>query len=442
MSDARARILGLINRPRARAGSTVLLGTIAGAVASLLAAIVAARYLPVAGFAAFGVGMAVNSLTMQFADLGFSTLAMVHAADATDPAETRRRLIRLGLRRMATGLAIAAGISVVVFLLPSLREYREVALIATGGGAFGCVAMFMVGVLQALHNFRGAAAVQLALGIGRLALVAAAAVAGLGEVAMTAAYSVFAPLAAIAIGIGMARGAEAGPATEEESAEIQLREEEAADPRRHRAIAATAVFSALLLNGDVLLLTAIGNADEVAIYAAAWRIAAGALLLNAALSSVSTPFVLAAADAWAEVGRLMKMGLAVMAGWFVCLVPIVFVGVRILGDIGEEAITPLAILLVAFAIDGFFLCVQLIFYRVRRERYLAMIVGTEVLTMVAVTLVFRSQGELAPAYGQLAARVVAAAMVMLPVLGERAGRLRWFRAASLEPEPAAGIKGQ
>jgi len=427
MSDARARILGLVNRPRARAGSTVLLGTIAGAVASLLAAIVAARYLPVSGFAAFGVGMAVNSLTMQFADLGFSTLAMVEAADARDPGEARRRLIGLGLRRMATGLAIAAGVSLVVLLLPSLREYREVALVATGGGAFGCVAMFLVGVLQALHRFRGAGSVQLMLGFGRLALVALAALAGLGEVAMTAAYSVLAPLVAIAIGVWMARGADrVGPVGESEAAELELRREEASDPRRHRAIAAIAIFSALLLNGDVLLLTAIGNAHEVAVYAAAWRIAAGALLLNAALASVSTPFVLAAADAWAEVGRLAKMGLAVMTGWIVFAVPMVFVGVRVLGDIGDDAVLPLSILLAAFAVDGFYLCVQLIYYRVRRERYLATIVGAEVLTMVVVTLALRSQGELAPAFGQLAARVVAVALVMLPVLAQRAGRLNWF----------------
>ena len=124
-----------LGRPRAQAGFALLVGTLIGAGASFIAAMVAARTLSLEEFAAFGVGIAVNSLTMQFADLGLGTVAMTEAAEAKDPHEARRQLIALTVRRFGTALAAGALIALAVVFLPSLEPYRDVALIAVFGGA-------------------------------------------------------------------------------------------------------------------------------------------------------------------------------------------------------------------------------------------------------------------------------------------------------------------
>lgn len=103
------------------------------------------------------------------------------------------------------------------------------------------------------------------------------------------------------------------------------------------------------------------------------------------------------------------------------------IGPLLLGDVGEDARGPLILLLIAFAIDGFYFVLYQIYLRVRRERILLAAAALEFFVMVSVTLALRSHGALAPAYGQLAARVVVCAFTVAPLLLARRGRLAWFR---------------
>lgn len=432
-----SQILTRLRGPRARAGMVVMLGTSIGAAASFVAAIVAARSLAVDEFAAFGVGMAVNSLTMQFADLGMGTVAMTEAAEAVGVHQARAKLARLAVRRVATALIAGLLIAVAMISIPSLEPYREVALIAVAGGIIGCLALFTVGALQAFRRFRPAGAVQGNLGVSRLVLVAGAGLAGFGAEAMMVGYGVLAPVIATAYGAVVLfrhRRSELakGPPGPVVDAELDLETIPVADARRsdgerRRNIAIMAVFSALLLNGDVLLLSLIGSADEVAVYSAGWRIAAGLLLLNAAFASAILPFVLASADPWSELRRLIRIGLAVAGGWLLLVVPMTFAGVRILGPAGDGTAVPLLILLVAFALDAFFFITLQVYYRIRRERFLAILVVFEFMIMVVTTVLLREHGATAPAVGQLAARVFVCVAVMVPIGLARRGRIDWFQ---------------
>src|SRR5437868_12737411 len=96
--------LKFTSRPRMRAGVLVVGGNLFGAGASFLAAIVAARALSLDGFAAFGVGLAVNSLAVQFADFGLGTIAIAETADSADPREARAKLRLLARHRVRTAL--------------------------------------------------------------------------------------------------------------------------------------------------------------------------------------------------------------------------------------------------------------------------------------------------------------------------------------------------
>ncbi len=425
-----------IKAPRARAGMVVMLGTSVGAAASFIAAIVAARTLSIDGFAAFGVGMAVNSLTMQFADLGLGTVAMTEAAEAEGAHQARAKLARLAVRRVTSALVAGVVIALAMITIPSLEPYREVALIAVGGGIIGCLALFTVGALQAFRRFAPAGAVQGVLGVSRVVLVAGAAVVGLGVEAMMIGYGVLAPVVAAAYGAvvlfrhrrsELAEGP-SGPVVDAELdlESIPMADSRRSDSRRRRHIAVMAVSSALLLNGDVLLLSLIGSASDVATYSAAWRIAAGLLLLNSAFSSAILPFVLVSDRPWAEMHKLIRIGFGVAVFWLVLAAPITFAGVWVLGSVGEGAAVPLALLLVAFALDAFLFVNMQIYFRIRREWLLPAIVISEVLIMVVVTIAMSGLGATAPAIGQLAARVFACVAVMAPLVLTRWGRIDWF----------------
>jgi O-antigen/teichoic acid export membrane protein len=191
-------------------------------------------------------------------------------------------------------------------------------------------------------------------------------------------------------------------------------------------MAVTAVFAALVINGDVLLLTTLSGEADVAAYTAAWRFASGVLLINTAIASALLPFIVTAADAWAEARHLVRRGLAVASGWFLLTPLMVVIGPILLGSVGDDARGPLTVLLIAFAIDGFYFVIYQIYLRARRERLLLGIAAVELVTMAAVTLALRDEGAMAPAYGQLAARVVVAVVVVTPIVLAALGRCSWF----------------
>jgi O-antigen/teichoic acid export membrane protein len=406
-----------------RASLIVVVGNVAGAAAAFVAAILAARVLPIDGFAAFGVGLAVNSLAVQFADFGLGTVAIAETADSLDPHVARTKLRSLVLHRIATGIGVAILVTAVVLLLPPLAPYRTEAAIGAGGEVFGSLAFFFIWSLQGEHRFAGAATMQLMQGSLRLLFVAACALAGLGAAAMMVGYAVLAPLAtAVVAGVHLFRTAPradaAAAATAAAGAEI--------DRRRRRVMAFTGVFSAMVINGDVLLLAMLSGKHDVAVYTAAWRFSSGVLLANTALASAFLPFILRAPDAWAEAKHLVRRGMTVAGGWLVLTPAMAVIGPVLLGSIGDAAQGPLTLLLVAFAIDGFYFAVYQIYLRVRRERLLLVISILELAVMAGVTVLLRDQGASAPAYGQLAARVVVCLVVVTPIVLAGLRRCGWF----------------
>jgi O-antigen/teichoic acid export membrane protein len=428
MTAVRSIAARLQGRRRMQAGLVVVAGNMVGAAAAFAAAIVAARVLPVDQFAAFGVGLAVNSLAVQFADFGLGTIAIAETADSGHAGVARAKLRTLALHRARTALLVGLAVVAVVLVLPSLEPYRATALVAAAGEVFGSFAFFFIWPLQGQRRFAAAGGMQSAQGLLRLALVGACAIAGLGSAEMMAGYAIVAPLITALAGFlllfgrapqGMSEGVlppTAGPPGGEQ-----------VDLPRRRVMAAAAVVAALLINGDVLLLTMLSGEAEVAAYTAAWRFASGVLLINTAIASALLPFILTAPNAWAEAGHLVRRGLAVAGGWLLLTPVMIVVGPLLLGSIGSEARGPLAILLIAFAIDGFYFVVYQVYLRARHERYLLGTAGAELATMVGLTIALQGQGALAPAYGQLGARVVVCAVIVAPLLLARSGRLDWFR---------------
>jgi O-antigen/teichoic acid export membrane protein len=170
----------------------------------------------------------------------------------------------------------------------------------------------------------------------------------------------------------------------------------------------------------------LSGAHEVAAYTAAWRFSSGLLLINTAIASAMLPFIVAAPDAWAEAKHLMRRGLVVTLGWFLVLPLLAVIGPLLLGSVGEDARDPLIILLIAFAIDGFYFVLYQVYLRVRHERLLLGTAILELATMAIVTVLLRDEGALAPAYGQLAARLVVCVVVIVPVGLAAIGRCSWF----------------
>jgi O-antigen/teichoic acid export membrane protein len=422
LSGLRERIA---RRPRVRAGLIVLGGNAAGAAAAFGAAIVAARVLEIDEF---GVGLAIHSLAVQFGDFGLGTVAVAETADVAGSAAARSKLRTLLLHRLRTALAVALLAIGVVFLLPPLEPYRAAAAVGAGGEIFGVLAYFLIWSLQGARRFAAAGALQGLQGGLRLLLVGACAVAGLEAVPMMVGYAVIAPAATALAGAVLLFGRsgrpapEAGPGTAAAAGTAST----GIDIGRRRTMALTAAFSAMVINGDVLLLAMLASEPDVAAYTAAWRFSSGVLLANTAIASAMLPFIVTAADAWGETKVLVRRGLAVAAGWFVLLPAMAIVGPWLLGAIGDDARTALIVLLVAFAIDGFYFVLYQIYLRIRRERLLLAVAVLELVTMAAVTILLRDEGASAPAFGQLAARVVACLLVLAPIALALRGRCRWF----------------
>lgn len=289
----------------------MVLGNLIGAGAAFAAAIVAARVLSLDEFAEFGVGLAVNSLAVQFADLGLGTVAIAETADSADGTIARAKLRRLTVHRAVTAILVGALIAAVVLVIPSLDPYRTTALVAAGGEVFGCLAFFFIWSLQGERSFLAAGSLQAIQGLLRLGLVGACAVAGLGSAAMMFGYAVIAPaLAGIAGAVLLfSRRPRRRPAVAQAA-----RASTEVNADRRRILALTAIFAAMLINGDVLLLTVIAGKSEVAAYTAAWRFSSGILLINTAIASSLLPFIVSSPDAWAEAKLLVRRGLLVSAG--------------------------------------------------------------------------------------------------------------------------------
>jgi O-antigen/teichoic acid export membrane protein len=418
-----------------RAGLFVVGGNLIGAGAAFLAAIVAARVLSIDDFAAFGVGLAVNSLAVQFAELSLGMIAIAEVADAAHPEAARAKLRLLARHRARTAILACAGVAAIVLLLPSLGPYRATAAIGAGGAVLGSFALFFIWSLQGERRFISAGALQSVQGAMRLALVGGCAIAGLGSAPMMVGYAVLAPLAtALAGGILLFARSSRKPADPPAPPAVGAGAPEApplataatVDADRRRILGITGILAALLINGDVLLLTMFSAEGEVAAYTAAWRFSSGLLLINTAIASAILPFILAAPDAWDESKYLVRRGLLVSAGWFVALPALAVIGPFLLGDVGEDARSPLIVLLVAFAIDGFYFVLYQIYLRLRKERLLLAIAAIELATMAIVTVLLRDEGALAPAYGQLAARIVVCVVVVVPIALAAVGRCTWF----------------
>jgi O-antigen/teichoic acid export membrane protein len=422
-------------RQRVRASLIVLSGNVAGAAAAFVAAILAARVLSVDEFAAFGVGLAINSLAVQFGDFGLGTVAIAETADAADRAVAREKLLSLLLHRIRTAIAVALLVAAVVLLLPPLAPYRTAAAIGAGGEVFGSLAFFVIWSLQGKRRFVAAGGLQALQGGLRLVLVGACAIAGLESAAMMVSYAVLAPIVTAALGGALLFGRRSGgeepaPAATEALPEV--------DARRRRTMALTGIFSALVVNGGVLLLAMLSGEQEVAAYTAAWRFSSGVLLANTAIASALLPFIVVAADPWAEVKQLIRRGLALSAGWLLLVPPMALVGPFLLGSIGDEARTPLLILLVAFSLNSFYFVVYQIYLRVRHERLLLAIAVLQLVVMSLVTVVLQGHGASAPAYGQLVAGLLVCVAVLVPVALARIGRCGWFSAPADQAAPGAG----
>ncbi len=416
-----------------RASLIVVGGNAIGAAAAFAAAIVAARVLSFDEFAAFGVGLAVNSLAVQFADFGLGIVAIAETADSAHPAAARKKLRSLMLHRLRTGAVIAVGVLAVVLLLPPLAPYRTAAAIGAAGEVFGSLAFFLIWALQGQRRFVHAGTLQSVQGGLRLAFVGGCAIAGLGSVSMMIGYAMLAPALTALLGgfLLFSRSSPADPGGDEMSAaEIDL--------ERRRVMAVTGIFSALVINGDVLLLAMLAGEHDVASYTAAWRFSSGVLLVNTAIASALLPFILTAPDAWAEAKLLVRRGFAIAGGWLVLLPAMAVVGPILLGPIGDDARTPLIILLVAFAIDGFYFALYQVYLRVRRERLLLAIAVVELAVMAGVTVLLQDEGASAPAFGQLAARIAVCLIVVAPIVLAVANRCDWFRTYPAAGRPDAG----
>lgn len=415
---------GFIRTARASRFSFVSVGgTLLGALGAFLSAVVAARTLDRSAFAAFGLGLAVNSLIVQLADLGMNALTVAETAPDTRAgrrASTTEKLRRLALARVASAAGVAAAASVVALLIPSAGPYRAAVVIGSSGAVFGSIALFFVAALQGALSFGRAATLAAAQGTMRLVLVAACGAAGLGQAAMLTAYAILAPFGTIVLGAVLLLKLHGGRNG------LPVRQSVELDRRLRRALAIVGLSSSVLLNGDVLLLVLLSSRVNLAIYVGAWRIAASVLLLNNAVTYSLFPHVMAAQDVWKEGRRLFLLGIALASG-LLALVPFVAVaGLAVLGPAGRGSFWPLVTLLCAFSIDMFVVVASEIFYRVGRAHILAVIAAVETIIMMSVTVVLRGEGAMAPALGQLAARVAGALMVAVPLVLVRDGHVAWF----------------
>ncbi len=432
-----APVVRLIRARRSRSAAITVAGTLGGALAALAAAIVAARVLDQTEFVLFGVGLALNSLIVQVADLGLATVTVTEtAADWASRrfGVTQAKLRQLARHRLLASVVVAGIASILAVVLPGIGPYREVTLVVAFGAVFGNFSLFLVALLQGAQRFGAAAAVQATIGAARLALVCACALAGATSTPMLLGYTAAAPLIGILLAALLLR-ARAPSAEARDAAPRPARV--SLDRRLRGAMSVGGLASAGLLNADVLLLLLLSTTSQVAAYVAAWRIAAGVLLLTNALSFAVAPSVMIAPDAWREAKRLLKTGVGITACLCAVAPVVTLVGLAVLGKAGDDAGPALAVLLVAFALDAFVVIVYQIYLRVGHAEVVATAAVLELLTMVSVTIVLRDHGALAPALGQLLARVVGAAVVTLPIVAASRKRLDWFsKPASVQVTPA------
>jgi len=420
---------------RTRSALTTTGGTLAGAACAFIAAIIAARILPADEFAQFGIGLAVHSLCVQLADLGLGLIAVAETAGDWELGGRRdsyQKLRRLAVLRLASALVVGALVVLLVHVVPPLGEYQTAALIGAGGAVLWSMALFVVSALQAARRFRAGASVLVSIGGLRLALIATCAVAGFAGQAPLLAYAIAAPLVGLVVAavlLALRRPGEEPP------------EERPAKARFNRAVAVAGVAGAALYNADILLLSLFATEGEIAIYAAAWRVAAGLSLVNTAIAQALLPYTVVSGDPWHEARRLARIGLTLSVAWLLLVPLFTFAGVAVLGSAGEGTAGPMAILLVAFAFDGFTFTVYQIYLRIDRARVLAVANVAQLVIMVVVLvgllIVDRGLGAYAPAIGQLVARVAGIAVYGLPMLWARLGRLDWFEVS--EPPRAEQV---
>ncbi len=411
---------------RTRSSALTVGGVLGGAALAFAATIIAARNLSEASLAAFGVGLAVNSLAVQLSDFGLNTLTVTETAGdwaRSGAGATGAKLRRIALRRILAAVLVAAILVAATFAIPDLRPYRAAALTGGLGAVLGTASVFAIASLQGAHRFRAASAVLLAVGGLRLVGVGAAALFGAGAVPMLVAYAVLAPFLAGGLGLWFLRGHGIGRRAEpgDEGAGAIL------DQGMQRTTAITATTAAGLLNLDVLLLALIAGQGEVAIYVAAWRIASGVLLLDTAVAQSLLPYIFVARDIWQETLRLTRLGLSLAAGLLVLVPAMTVAGLFLLGNAGDGAQWPLVLLLVAFSIDAFAFATYQVYLRIRRFRLLIVCNSLQLLTMLGVTVALREHGALAPAIGQLSARILGVAILGAPIAAAALDRRRRFR---------------
>ena len=400
-------------------------GTLAGALGAFAAALLAARLLGHADFAAFGIGLAFHSLVVQLADIGFGSVTIAEtasgsAADGGALASAPARALARSRVRSATVIGVVT--TIVAVALPPIRPYAAVVAIASLGSVCASMTAFVVALLQAINRFTDAAAVLATLGFARLAGVLAVGLVTADELSMLLAYAVAAPVLAGAFGFMRVRRRISVHASAHE-----------APTRRslRRAMLIAAPASAFLLNGDVILLILFSEESEVAVYAAAWRVAAGVLLLTNAIAFVALVHAMRSDDTAREVRRIVRVGLSTMTAILALSPLITYVGIALLGAGWSDAAAPLAVLVIAFGLDAFVGVAFQAYVRVDKSGLVAATAIIELVTMTVVTIILLPHGAMAPAFGQLAARIVGCIMVATPLMLARRNRLDWFQ--GLEP---------
>ncbi|MDX6555669.1 MAG: hypothetical protein QOD86_1864, partial [Miltoncostaeaceae bacterium] len=422
-------------RARVRSSVVAVAGAGVGAAGAFLAAIVAVRALDATEFAVFGVGLAIHSLAVQFADAGLGVVAVTETAEDWAAGERRRFFAKLAIllrRRLLIAVGVAAVLAAAAFIPGSFAPYRDVAVIAAGGAVFGTLPPFLAATLQGMHRFRAAAFVLGLVGVLRLLLACGLAIAGAGPAAHIAAYAVAATIAGSLLGLWLLRGARAQGAEAPE-------EEPILDRSLRRAMTASVTASAVLFNVGPLLLVLYSTSREVAVYSAAWRVAAGVLLLSTALATALLPSIMLARDPWREMRRLVRAGAGLSAALLVAALPLTVAGSLVVGEElrGEQEV--LAVLLVAFALEAFALVTFGGYLRVRRP----WVASTAALVQLAVFLVVSAglsgEGALGLAVAQLGGVLAACAWLGAPLIAEARGSLRWFHdspAGPVDPEAA------
>jgi O-antigen/teichoic acid export membrane protein len=394
---------------------TSLTGTVSGAGLAFLAIIVAARTLSLSDFAAFGVGLAVHSLTVQLADAGLGTVTVTETArdwQGNRPA-TDAKLRTLGRRRLLISVSIAVALFLVALALPELGAYRDVVLIGCGGAVFASVQLFLVAVLQSAARYRAAGLAQALTGGARLVLVAGGAAAGLELVPLMLAYAVLAPAAGAAYALAaLARRGEQGAPRSRDRAPV--------DRRMARAMIVVFVAAALTNNVDVLILVLFADEADLAAYVAAWRVAAGVLLISTAFSAGLLPSVMQADDVALERRRLLRVGTGVAAGFLVATPLVTIAGLALMGEAGEGAATALVLLLIAFSLQAFVQTLVPFYLRIGRPWLVAGVAVTQLTVMTAVTAVALPLGAEAPALGQAAAALVGVISMLVQIIARPA----------------------